>query len=45
MRFNIMIEVVVFVSIVLVLSSALFAYVQRDPIEQRIDSNWVSPTK
>ncbi|MES1023205.1 MULTISPECIES: hypothetical protein [Chroococcaceae] len=44
MRFNIMLEVVAFVSVVLVLTSALFGYVQRNPVEPSIDSGWVEPT-
>lgn len=43
MRFNIMVEVVVFISLVLVLTSALFGYVQRNPVEPSIDSTVVEP--
>lgn len=45
MRFNIMIEVVVFVSVVLVLTSALFAYIQRHPVKPSIDPDLVAPTQ
>lgn len=44
MRFKIMLEVVAFVSLVLVLTSALFGYVQRGSVDPSIDSSWVEPT-
>ncbi|WP_289501401.1 hypothetical protein [Gloeocapsopsis sp. IPPAS B-1203] len=43
MRFKIMLEVVAFVSVVLVLTSALFGYVQRRPVEPSINSGRVEP--